>query len=129
MRVTVDVSEREGAGGRLAQVVRIAGELDNATAPEASRALAPVVADPFPHVILNLADLAYVSSAGVAVLLDTRKRLEAKKTTVAAIGMRPSIRKVFEIMQSLPASSVFATVAELDEYLAAIQERAREARP
>ena len=126
MHLTVEVSEREGAGGRLAQVVRIAGELDNATYRQAEKALAPVIAEPFPHVILNLADLSYVSSAGVSVLLDTRKRLEAKKTTVAAIGMRPSIQKVFDIMRSLPASKVFATVAELDEYLAAIQDRAGE---
>ena len=126
MHLTVEVSEREGAGGRLAQVVRIAGELDNTSYVAAQKALEPVIADPFPHVILNLADLSYVSSAGVSVLLDARKRLEAKKTTVAAIGMRPSIQKVFDIMQTLPASSVFASVAELDEYLAAIQDRANE---
>ena len=123
MHLTVEVSEREGAGGRLAQVVHLAGELDDASHEAARKALEPVIADPFPHVILSLADLSYVSSAGVSVLIDARKRLEAKKTTVAVIGMRPSIKKVFDILQTLPGSPVFATVAELDAYLETIQDR------
>jgi anti-sigma B factor antagonist len=122
----VEVEEREGPGGHLAHVVRVIGELDNATWPAAAAALKPVLAEPFPHVVFSLHDLTFLSSAGVAVLLDARKRLEAKKVTVAAVGMRPPIRKVFEIMQTLPASKVFGSVAELDDYLAAIQQKSWE---
>jgi anti-anti-sigma factor len=117
----VEIQEREGPAGRLAQVVRIAGELDNASYAKASEALKPLLAAPFPHVVFNLSDLNFLSSAGISVLLDARKQLEAKHVTVTAVGMSPAIRKVFEIMQALPASRIFSNVAELDAYLAAIQ--------
>jgi anti-anti-sigma factor len=117
----IEIEDREGAGGRLAQVVRLAGELDNTTWTAAAAALKPLLAAPFPHVVFNLSELSYLSSAGIAVLLDARKRLEAKKVTVTAVGMRPAIRKVFDIMNTMPASRIFGSVAELDEYLAAIQ--------
>ena len=120
-QLKIEIEEREGAGGRLAQVVRVTGEVDNTTWTAASDALKPLIAAPFPHVVFNLSDLNFLSSAGISVLLDARRRLEAKKVTVSAVGMRPAIRKVFDIMQAMPASQIFANVAELDEYLAAIQ--------
>jgi anti-sigma B factor antagonist len=119
----IEIEERVGGGGQLAQVVKIAGELDNTNWNAAAADLKPLLAAPFPHVVFNLAELAFLSSAGISVLLDARKKLEAKKVTVTAIGMRPSIRKVFDIMKTLPASQIFGSVAELDEYLAAIQEQ------
>jgi anti-anti-sigma factor len=123
MPLKVEIEEREGPGGRLAQVVRVVGELDNSTYTSAALALKPLIASPFPHVIFNLHDLTFLSSAGVAVLLDARKKLEGKKIAVAAVGMRPSIKKVFDIMQTLPASRIFGSVAELDDYLAEMQRK------
>jgi hypothetical protein len=40
--------------------------------------------------------------------------------------MRPSIRKVFDIVRVLPASQVFASTKEMDDYLATIQRRVAE---
>jgi len=62
----------------------------------------------------------------VAWLLKTRMNLEGRKISVGVVGMRPSIRKVFDIMKVLPASQVFASVQEFDAYLAAIQRKVSE---
>jgi len=126
MPLKIDVEEREGPNGRLAQVVRIAGELDNTSWQAAAAALKPVLDAPFPHVVLSLHDLTFVSSAGVAVLLDARKKLEERHVAVSAVGMRPPIRKVFDIMRTLPAAKIFTSVAELDEYLTAMQRKAED---
>jgi anti-anti-sigma factor len=123
MPVKVDVSERKGDSGTLAHVVKITGTLDNDTVASAEKALQPVLTKPLPHVLFNLSDLTFLTSAGVSLLLVARKTLEAKKTLVGVVGMRPSIQKVFEIVKVLPASQVFTNVKEMDDYLAAIQRR------
>lgn len=127
MPLKIDIEERVGAGGQLAQVVKVVGELDNTTWTQGAAALKGLIAKPFPHVVFHLVELNFVSSAGVSVLIDARKRLEAKKVTVTAVGMRPAIRKVFDILQTMPASQIFGSVAELDEYLAAIQAKVSDA--
>ena len=121
MAVKVDVSERAGAAN--ARVVRISGSLDGDTVGDAERALKPVLASPQSAVVFDLSDLTFITSAGISLLLVARKTLEAKHTAVGVVGMRPSIRKVFDIVKVLPASKVFASVKEMDDYLATIQRR------
>lgn len=126
MPLKIDIEEREGPGGRLAQVVRVSGELDNTTWTQGAAALKPLIAAPCRHVVLNLSELSFLSSAGIAVLLDLRKKLEAQQVNVTAVGMRAPIRKVFDIMKAMPASQIFTSVQELDDYLTAIQTKAAE---
>jgi anti-anti-sigma regulatory factor len=42
------------------------------------------------------------------------------------VNLKPQIRKVFDIVQALPAQRLFNSVRELDEYLAEIQRQVRE---
>ena len=123
MAVKVELSQRTGAGDALVGVVKISGSLDGETVGAAERAIKPVLDKPQPTVVLDLSDLTFISSAGVSFFLVTRKTLEAKKTSVGVVGMRPSIRKVFDIVKVLPAAKVFASVQEMDAYLATIQRR------
>lgn len=123
MAVKVDVSQRMGAGNALACVVKIAGSLDGETVAATEQAINPVLAKPLPTVLFDLTDLTFLSSAGISLLLVARRTLENKKISVGVVGMRPSIRKVFDIVKVLPASQVFASVKEMDDYLAAIQRR------
>jgi hypothetical protein len=45
---------------------------------------------------------------------------------MAAANRKPHIDKVFEILKALPDMAVFANEQELDDYLDAMQDRARE---
>lgn len=123
MAVKVDLSQRAADSGALACVVKISGSLDGDTVGAAEKALKPVLDKPLPTVVLDLSDLTFISSAGISLFLMTRKTLESKKISVGVVGMRPSIRKVFDIVKVLPASKVFASVQEMDDYLATIQRR------
>ena len=42
---------------------------------------------------------------------------------------REEIKKVFEIINALPSASIFASIEELDEYLAEMQRSAKEDEP
>jgi len=104
-----------------AVTVKLTGSLDTATAPELERQLAPVVAGLVKDIVFDLAQLKFISSAGLRVFSTTRKTLKERGGQASFIRMQPQIQEVFEIMKSLPGVAVFKDVAELDRYLAARQ--------
>src|SRR6185369_1459708 len=104
-----------------AVTVKLNGSLDTATAPELERQLAPVLAGPVKDIVFDLAQLKFISSAGLRVFSTTRKTLKERGGQASFIHMQPQIQEVFDIMKSLPGVAVFKNVAELDRYLAARQ--------
>lgn len=63
---------RSGSRG----IVRVSGELDCATAPELERALADLLADDAPDVVvIEAAGLTFTDVVGAGVLIDTARRL------------------------------------------------------
>ena len=104
-----------------AVTVKLTGSLDTATAPELEKQLAPVLAGTVKDVVFDLAQLKFISSAGLRVFSSTRKTLKERSGQASFIHMQPQIQEVFEIMKSLPGVAVFKDVAELDRYLAVRQ--------
>ena len=65
----------------------------------------------------------FLTSAGLRVIVATRKRMAAKKGQVLLANPQPQVAKVFEIIQSLPGLNIFGSVEELDVYLAQVQRK------
>jgi anti-anti-sigma factor len=103
--------------------VELAGSLDTATAPELERQLAPVLDTPVTDLVFDLARLEFISSAGLRVFANSRKRLKERGGQAAFVNMQPQIQEVFEIIKALPGVAIFKSYAEMDEYLAARQSR------
>lgn len=87
MDVTI---ETEDARARVA----ISGSLNTNTASQLEQALAPVVGQ-VEEVIFDLADLDYISSAGLRVLMMTFKRLGGRGVSIERAN--ESIREIFDI--------------------------------
>jgi anti-sigma B factor antagonist len=104
-----------------AVTVKLTGSLDTSTAPELERQLAPILASQIKDLVFDLADLKFISSAGLRVFSTARKQIKAGGGQTSFIHMQPQIQEVFEIMKSLPGIAVFKDEAELDRYLAARQ--------
>ena len=113
----------QSAGGQDAGTVTVtlAGSLDTATAPELEKQLAPVLAGSARDVVFDLAQLTFITSAGLRVFALTRKTLKERGGQASFVHMQPQIHEVFEIIKSLPGVAVFKDAAELDRYLAARQ--------
>jgi anti-anti-sigma factor len=101
--------------------VRLSGSLDTATAPDLERQLLPALVPSVNDLVYDLADLKFISSAGLRVFSTTRKLMKERGGQASFINMQPQIQEVFEIMRSLPGVAIFKNVAELDKYLAARQ--------
>jgi anti-sigma B factor antagonist len=104
-----------------AVTVKLTGSLDTATAPELERQLAPVLGAPVKDLAFDLAQLKFISSAGLRVFSAARKTLKERGGQASFVNMQPQIQEVFEIMRSLPGVAVFKDMAELDHYLAVRQ--------
>ena len=117
IRIQKDVGD-QGAG---IITVKLKGSLDTATAPELAEQLAPVLAHSMKDIVFDLAELTFISSAGLRIFASTRKMLKERGGQAAFVNMQPQIQEVFEIMKSLPGVAVFKDMEELDRYLAARQ--------
>lgn len=121
MPLEIHILKELGQQNRGTVTVKLIGSLDTATAPELERQLAPVMAGPVKDLVYDLADLKFVSSAGLRVFSATRKQLKERGGQASFINLQPQIQEVFEIIKALPGVAVFQDVAELDRYLAARQ--------
>lgn len=101
--------------------VQLTGSLDTATAPELERQLTPVLASNVKDLVFDLANLKFISSAGLRVFATARKALRERGGQASFVHLQPQIQEVFEIIKSLPGVAVFKDVAELDRYLAVRQ--------
>lgn len=77
-------------------VVAPSGHLNTATAPELESALRALSPEPS-ELVVELADVDYVSSAGLRVLLAAKKRMDAAGGVFAVANPCDDVREVFEI--------------------------------
>lgn len=93
------------------------GEFD-----EALRDITPLV-DNGGTLIVDLSALDYISSAGLRSLAQLRKQMHDRAGRVLLLNPQPQVKKVFEIVKAVPVAEVFASVAELDQYLDHMQRK------
>lgn len=123
MPLDIQIKKSLDAAHNGAVTVELAGSLDTATAPELERQLAPILETQVADLVFDLAKLEFISSAGLRVFANSRKRLKERGGQASFVNMQPQIQEVFEIIKALPGVAVFKSFAEMDEYLAARQER------
>jgi len=67
MTLEINIQQNGGDPVIAGATVNLSGSLDTATAPELERQLAPVLAGGIKNLIFDLADLKFISSAGLRV--------------------------------------------------------------
>lgn len=105
------------------QYVLLSGRLDSSSYEQLDDALEPLLlaAKPTMVLVMDLAHLDYISSAGIRCILKARKAL-APTGKVLAVNPQAQIRKVLDMVQALPLSDIFATTEEADAYIDALQQ-------
>ncbi len=102
--------------------VSLRGSLDSTTYGALQKKIDYLIQEGKAKVItLDLQELAFISSMGVRVLIKARKDLRPNGGSLCLLHIPPPIRKVFEIIDALPSMQVFASIEEMDAYLAAMQ--------
>ena len=113
-----------GAPSNGSQRVALGGRLDTHTYGELDQALAPVLANPaITSLVLDLAGLDYISSAGIRSVFKARKALATRAGKVLVVNPQPQIQKVFDMVKAVPLNEIFTSMAEADAYLDAMQRK------
>lgn len=109
--------------GNGIQRVALAGRLDTHTYGELDQQLSPVLGSQVQSLILDLAGLDYISSAGVRSIFKARKALASRGGKVVVVNPKPQIQKVFDVVKAVPLDEIFSSVQEADAYLDAMQKK------
>jgi anti-anti-sigma factor len=78
-------------------LIGVAGRLDSTTAGDLELVLHDAGVAGHRHYVIDLAQTAYVSSAGLRVLLALAKKLDGGLGSIRLCGLNASVRKVFDI--------------------------------
>ena len=122
MPLKIDVTKRIPTGHSIA----LEGSLDSTTYEQFEKTIEPMLGGGTPLVVIDMAKLSYVSSAGLRVIFRLWKDLTSHKRTFAMVNLQPQVKTVFDIMGALPKEGVFASIDELDAYLDTVQKQETE---
>lgn len=78
-------------------VLDIEGRLDTANARDFSNAIAPLLEEQQPNIIINCEQMSYISSSGLRSFLTLQKSVKKNNGTLTIEAMRPEIRHIFEM--------------------------------
>ena len=88
----VDVTSE---GGK--EIVRLRGDADVYTAPVLERRLNELVDDGAREIVIDLAELTFIDTTGLSVLVGTHRRLRAHDGRIRLRSPSGSVQKVLEI--------------------------------
>jgi anti-anti-sigma factor len=88
-------------------VIKLGGRLDAESTPQFNAACESLIRSGALHMVLDLAALDYISSAGLGSILRLAKKLEELGGAALLCGLRGLVREVFEVTNLLSLFKVF----------------------
>lgn len=97
--------------------VELNGSVDSDTYCELQEKLNEIIDDNTKAVILDMGGVDYISSAGIGVVMSTKKFLQQKNANFAMVNLQPQIKKVLDVMKLLPVIDILGDMPEADKYI------------
>ena len=92
------------------------GPIDSDTYIAFKDKITPLLNDTTKTVLLDLANVEYISSAGLGVLFTMKKHLKQNSGELLFCNLKPQIKRLFEIANALPKETIFRNTEEADAY-------------
>lgn len=97
--------------------VELKGSVDSDTYCKLQEKLSEVIDDNTKAIILDMGRVDYISSAGIGVVMNTKKFLQQKNANFAMVNPQPQIKKVFDVMKILPMIDILDDMPGADKYI------------
>jgi anti-sigma B factor antagonist len=94
-----------------AVIVELEGRIDGQTAPRVQARISPLI-EPDQTIIMDLTNVAYLSSAGLRLLATTQRRIAENNGRLMLAGISERIRDTMSITGFLSVFSAHETVEE-----------------
>lgn len=95
--VTEFTIEEERLGGGETGIITLGGDVDLHTAPQLRERLSRAIDDGVSYLVVDLADVTFIDSMTLGVLLGASKRMRPRGGQLRLVVSEPSVRKIFEI--------------------------------
>jgi anti-sigma B factor antagonist len=109
--ITTSVARREGV-----TVLTVGGEIDLATAPTLEAAIADVLTDEPPALVIDLSPVQFLASAGLQILVATHEKV-SKAASFAVVANGPATSRPIQLTG---LDEVFPLYPTLDDALIAV---------
>jgi anti-sigma B factor antagonist len=90
----MDITNKQING---ATVLQLAGRFDAYAAPDVEIFFQKINTDPMPHVIVNLSQVNFIDSTGLATLVIGMKRCRRRQGDLVLCGVQQAVRVIFEL--------------------------------
>lgn len=78
-------------------IISLEGEIDLHESPNVRDTLRPLIERKIPRIYVDMAEVAYIDSSGLAVLIDAMQRIANYGGKFGLIAIRPAVRTVLDI--------------------------------
>lgn len=93
------------------------GPIDSDTYLDFDAKIKPLLSKSTKGIILDLAQVDYISSAGLGVLFAIKKFFRENGGDLLFCNLKPQIVRLFEVVNALPKETLFKNTEEADAYL------------
>ena len=107
-------SERKRPG---VYIVKPVGNLDSNNYPLFEEKVMPILVPSTKALIFDMSGLEYISSAGVRVVIRTKKAMTEFGRYFMITDLKPKIRNIFDILNALPDMHIFNTLEAAGQFL------------
>jgi anti-sigma B factor antagonist len=98
-------------------IISFDGEIDLHESPNVRDALRPLIEKKVPRIYVDMTEVGYIDSSGLAVLIDAMQRIANYGGKFGLIAIRPAVRTVLEIAR---LDQVFRLYPDRDSAVGAI---------
>lgn len=95
----IDVYVEEAPQNRGVSILRVSGYVDTTTSPELERRLQALLREKRYHIVVDLARVEYISSAGWGIFISEIREIREKGGDLKLAGMIPDVREVFDLLE------------------------------
>ncbi|NLC57769.1 MAG: STAS domain-containing protein [Armatimonadetes bacterium] len=126
MDFSVATKDAALANGQPAVVAEVVGEVDVYTAPRLKDRLLQFEREGKRNIVVDLAQVGFIDSVGLGVLIGGLRRARAGGGTLVLAGPNPRIRRILDITG---LSSAFTVVQDVPEALEALNREVAGSKP
>ncbi len=95
----IDVYVEEAPLNRGVSILRVSGYVDTTTSPDLERRLQALLREKRFHVVVDLARVEYISSAGWGIFISEIREIREHGGDLKLAGMAPDVREVFDLLE------------------------------
>jgi anti-sigma B factor antagonist len=102
-------------------IIDCSGDVDLYTSPRLREALLNELQSGVPSVLLNMSEVSYIDSSGIATLVEGLQLSRQTRTRFGLFGLRSNARSVLELARLHKVFNIFADEQEALEKIATVQ--------